>query len=122
MDPFSFLDGRFGGSIFHHSTTMQRGHPLRFRSMTSTPPADRSDRYGQDVLSGDWRRRRVIPTVAAELDMVLEDAASGFCGAIVASDATTVTLEDRHGKRRVFGYQPAGFEQEGKLVTLTPAV
>jgi Protein of unknown function (DUF3097) len=80
------------------------------------------ERYGRDVLSGDWRRRAVVPVVAAEADLVVEDAASGFCGAVVelGSDmaGATVTLEDRHGRRRVFPMLPAAFLLEGAVTTL----
>ena len=43
--------------------------------------------YGHDVLSGDWRRRRVVPEVDAGPDLVVEDAASGFCGAVVGFES-----------------------------------
>lgn len=77
-------------------------------------------RYADDVLTGDWRRKRTIREVTAELDMVLEDAASGFCGAIVELSASALTLESRHGKRRQFPLTPAGFLLEGKAVTILP--
>lgn len=62
------------------------------------------DRYGTDVLAGDWRSagKKPIPTVEAVRDLVLEDAASGFCGAITRLEAQTVELEDYFGKKRVF--------------------
>ena len=62
------------------------------------------DRYGTDVLAGDWRSagKKPIPTVEAVKDLVLEDAASGFCGAITRLEAQTVELEDYFGKKRVF--------------------
>jgi hypothetical protein len=75
--------------------------------------------YGRDVLAGDWRRKKTIPTVPADLDIVVEEAGTGFCGAIVASSKDTVTLEDRRGARRVFPLLPAGFLLDGQLVTLT---
>ncbi|NUT43439.1 MAG: DUF3097 domain-containing protein [Thermoactinospora sp.] len=59
-----------------------------------------------------------IPQVPAELDLVVEDAESGFCGAVVACDKEAVTLEDRFGKRRLFPLAPAAFLLEGKTVTL----
>lgn len=74
--------------------------------------------YGSDVLSGDWRRKRVVPEVEAERDLVVE-LPDGFCGAVVACEKTTVTLEDRHGRRRVFPLAPAGFLLDGQPVTLT---
>lgn len=62
------------------------------------------DRYGADVLAGDWRSagRKPVPTVEAVRDLVLEDAASGFCGAVTRLEAQTVELEDYFGKKRVF--------------------
>lgn len=76
--------------------------------------------YGRDVLSGDWRRpkRGRIPVVPAEPDLVVEDAEGRFCGAVVACDKGTVTLEDRFGRRRVFPLTPAGFLLDGEPVTL----
>src|SRR4051794_41894461 len=46
-----------------------------------------------------------------------------FCGEIVAVDRDlwTLTLEDRHGKRRAFPLGP-GFLLEGRPVVLTPPV
>ena len=76
--------------------------------------------YEDDVLAGNWRRpgKGKIPQVPAELDLVVEDADSGFCGAVVACDKEAVTLEDRFGKRRLFPLAPAAFLLEGKVVTL----
>ncbi|MEU6738455.1 DUF3097 domain-containing protein [Streptosporangium sandarakinum] len=76
--------------------------------------------YERDVLAGDWRRpgRGTIPQVPAEIDLVVEDADGGFCGAVVACDKEAVTLEDRFGRRRVFPLEPAAFLLEGRVVTL----
>ncbi|MFI7634347.1 DUF3097 domain-containing protein [Nonomuraea sp. NPDC049400] len=76
--------------------------------------------YEGDVLAGNWRRpgKGKIPKVPAELDLVVEDADSGFCGAVVACDKEAVTLEDRFGRRRLFPLAPAAFLLEGKPVTL----
>ena len=74
--------------------------------------------YGEDVLKGDWRRRKTVPEVDAERDMVVEDAESGFCGAVVGFELGAVVLEDRHGKRRNFPLSPAAFLLDGKPVTL----
>ena len=70
-----------------------------------------------DVLAGG-RRRRAVPEVPADLDLVVEVAGSDFCGAVVACGKEGVTLEDRHGRRRVFALSPAGFLLEGRTVTL----
>ena len=81
------------------------------------------DRYGNDVLSGDWRapRRGRATEVAAEMDMVLEEVTTDFCGAVVRLDRDlgTVELEDRFGKRRTFPLGP-GFLLEGRPVILRP--
>lgn len=62
------------------------------------------DRYGTDVLATGWKNagRKVVPTVEAVKDLVVEDATTGFCGAITRLEAQTVELEDYFGKKRVF--------------------
>lgn len=74
--------------------------------------------YSPD-LTPQWKRPRAVPEVAAEPDLVVEVAGTDFCGAVVACEAGTVTLEDRFGKRRVFPMEPRGFLLEGAVVTLT---
>jgi hypothetical protein len=83
------------------------------------------DRYGPDVLASDWRtpaRGRATPTEATT-GLVVEEVTADFCGAVVAveRDLGTVTLEDRHGRRRTFPLGP-GFLLEGRPVVLTPPV
>ncbi|MER5642669.1 DUF3097 domain-containing protein [Kitasatospora sp. NPDC002227] len=77
--------------------------------------------YGPD-LTPPWKNQAPAPEIAAERDLVVEEAASGFCGAVVRCEKTaegfTVTLEDRFGKLRVFPMAPRGFLLEGKVVTL----
>jgi hypothetical protein len=80
----------------------------------------RSQNYGRDVLSG--RKQRSVPEVAAEPGLVVEDPASGFCGAVVRLEQGNVVLEDRHGRHRVFPLHPAGFLVDGKPVTLVRPV
>lgn len=63
-------------------------------------------------------RRKAIPQVPAERGAVVEDAASGFCGAVVRVDVREVTLEDRHGRQRVFPLRPAAFLVDGRPATL----
>ncbi len=83
------------------------------------------DRYGDDVLGGDWRRplRGRSTEVAAERGTVVEDAETGWCGAVVrvekAGGVHVVHLEDRHGRTRGFRLGP-GFLVDGSPVTLTP--
>ncbi|MFJ8041532.1 DUF3097 domain-containing protein [Kitasatospora sp. NPDC096147] len=81
----------------------------------------RSKEYGPD-LTPPWKRQQPAPEVAAERDLVVEEAATGYCGAVVRCEKTaegfTVTLEDRHGRQRVFPMVPRGFLLEGRVVTL----
>jgi hypothetical protein len=49
---------------------------------------------------------------------VVEDAAGRFCGAVVLCEKDAVTLEDRHGNRRVFPLGQAAFLLEGEPVML----
>ncbi|WP_258378139.1 DUF3097 domain-containing protein [Curtobacterium sp. MCPF17_047] len=78
------------------------------------------DRYGSDVLSGDWRSRGVqkVRQVPLERDMVLEDPDSGWAGAVVGLEAGNVSLEDWKGRVRAFPFV-GQFLLEGELVTLT---
>ena len=85
----------------------------------------RSRQYGADVLTGGALRRRrpgqrEVPKVEAERGLVVEDSEGRFCGAVVGHEKGAVTLEDRHGKRRVFPLAPAAFLLEGQPVTLIP--
>jgi hypothetical protein len=78
----------------------------------------RSKDYGPDPLTVGWRRPRPVPEIPAEVDLVVEDPESGFCGAVVVVDKDGVTLEDRRGRRRVFPLAPAAFLLDGAPVTL----
>ncbi len=81
----------------------------------------RSREYGPD-LTPPWKKQQPAPEVEAEPDLVVEEAVTGFCGAVVRCEKTaegpTVTLEDRFGKHRVFPMVPRGFLLDGKPVTL----
>jgi len=71
-----------------------------------------------------------VAEVPAEPELVVETADGRFCGAVVAvgravesgEKRDTVTLEDRHGNRRVFPMLPAAFLLDGKPVTLVRPV
>lgn len=71
-----------------------------------------------DPLAAGRPRRPAPPTVVAGPDLVLEEAVSGFCGAVVSATREGVLLEDRHGRRRVFPLRPAGFLIDGEPVTV----
>lgn len=81
----------------------------------------RSRRYDPD-LTPPWKQRRNVPEVSAEPGLVVEEASTGFCGAVIRCEKTaqgpTVTLEDRFGRHRVFPMEPRGFLLEGEVVTL----
>lgn len=81
------------------------------------------DRYGGDIFSGHSRaKKRAVPRVTAERDLVVEDAASGFCGAVVGFDRSYdgefVKLEDARGAVRLFALREAAFLIDGEPVTL----
>lgn len=81
------------------------------------------DRYGSDVLAaGRHPRAASVPEVAGDVDLVVECATTGWCGAVVgwekSSTGWAVVLEDRNGRRRLFPAEPAGFLLEGAPVTL----
>lgn len=85
----------------------------------STP----GDRYGKDVLAqASARKSGTVPSQAAELGIIVEDASSSFVGAVVATGKDGFTLEDREGRRRVFDWLSATMAVEGRLVRLTPPV
>ncbi len=79
-----------------------------------------------DVLSPQAPRRRRVREVDAEPELVVETADGRFCGAVQSVGSAvdggekrdTVTLEDRHGRRRVFPLLPAAFLLDGVPVTL----
>ncbi|MGD8150027.1 DUF3097 domain-containing protein [Ornithinimicrobium sp. Y1694] len=82
------------------------------------------DRYGADVLAGDWRapKRGRAKQVEAETGLVVEDVDTGWCGAIVrvekAGGMRVVHLEDRRGRTKGFPLGP-GFLIDGAPVVLT---
>ncbi|MFI9502980.1 DUF3097 domain-containing protein [Nocardia sp. NPDC052566] len=80
------------------------------------------DRYG-DIFSGHPRAaKRTVPVVTADRDLVVEDAATGFCGAVVGFDRSYdgefVKLEDARGAVRLFAMREAAFLIDGEPVTL----
>ena len=83
-----------------------------------------NDRYGSDVLSGDWRvpPRGRSREVEADTGLVVEDVETGWCGAVVrvekAGGMHVVHLEDRRGRTKGFSLGP-GFLLDGSPVVLT---
>ncbi|MGN6687017.1 MAG: DUF3097 domain-containing protein [Actinomycetales bacterium] len=82
----------------------------------------RSVDYSPD-LTPPWKRKKQLPEVPADLDLVVEETGSGYCGAIVRVEKVggmhVVVLEDRHGRTRSFQLG-AGFLLEGEPVRLVP--
>ena len=80
----------------------------------------RSRQYDPDVLAAGRRRFEPPqrPRVPADPGLVVEDSAGEFCGAVVFCEKDAVTLEDRHGRQRVFPLGPAPFLLDGKPVML----
>jgi hypothetical protein len=78
------------------------------------------DRYGSDVLASDPHYSRTVQSteLAIELGMVVEDAQSGYVGAVVRVEYGRMELEDRHGRRKPFPVGP-GYLVYGKPVILT---
>ena len=78
------------------------------------------DRYGNDVLARDpHERTRVRSTQRpVEVGMVVEDAQSGFVGAVVRIEYGRMDLEDRNGRVRGFPVGP-GYLIDGAPVILT---
>lgn len=76
-----------------------------------------TDRYGTDVLAGGRRRPRSTEH-PAELGLVVEDAQTGYVGAVVRVEYGRVDLEDRHGHVRGFPLGP-GYLLDGRPVILT---
>ena len=78
------------------------------------------DRYGSDVLARDPhqpRRKRSVER-AAEIGIVVEDAATGYVGAVVRVEYGRMELEDRRGRRKPFPIGP-GYLIDGAPVILT---
>ncbi|MDR3360500.1 MAG: DUF3097 domain-containing protein [Bifidobacteriaceae bacterium] len=83
------------------------------------------DRYGRDVLTNDPLKPKLTASskVRAELGLVVEDAETGWVGAVLSVEKSggmlVVALEDRRGRVRSFR-MGAGFLVDGQPVTLIP--
>jgi len=79
-----------------------------------------ADRYGSDILADNpHRARRPRSTERPiEIGMVVEDAQTGFVGAVVRVEYGRMELEDRHGRTKPFPVGP-GYLIDGKPVILT---
>jgi DUF3097, C-terminal domain/DUF3097, N-terminal domain len=78
-----------------------------------------ADRYGTDVLANERKPRK--PRSAeqpVEIGMVVEDAQTGYVGAVVRIEYGRMELEDRNGRTKPFPIGP-GYLIDGKPVILT---
>ncbi|GAC1396767.1 MAG: DUF3097 domain-containing protein [Mycobacterium sp.] len=77
-----------------------------------------ADRYGSDVLANNPHRKPRSTEQPVKLGMVVEDAQTGYVGAVVRVEYGRIELEDRHGRRKPFPIGP-GYLIDGRPVTLT---
>ena len=77
-----------------------------------------ADRYGFDVLADNPHRKPRSTECPVEIGMVVEDAQTGYVGAVVRVEYGRIDLEDRHGKTRGFplgpGYLLRRFWDDGR--------
>ena len=78
-----------------------------------------SDRYGADVLSRNPNAKKRSTELHVEIGMVVEDAQTGYVGAVVRVEFSRIELEDFDGHRRPFPLGP-GYLIDGRPVILTP--
>ena len=79
-----------------------------------------ADRYGSDILADNPHRTRRLRSTEqpVEIGLVVEDAQTGFVGAVVRVEYGRMDLEDRNGRTKPFPVGP-GYLIEGKPVILT---
>jgi Protein of unknown function (DUF3097) len=78
-----------------------------------------ADRYGSDVLANNPHRAKPRSTEQpVEIGLVVEDAQSGYVGAVVCVEYGRMELEDRQGRRKPFPVGP-GYLIDGNPVILT---
>ncbi|MEO6793086.1 MAG: DUF3097 family protein, partial [Mycobacterium sp.] len=78
-----------------------------------------ADRYGTDIFADNPHAARKIRSteVPVALGLVVEDAQSGYVGAVVRVEYGRMDLEDRHGNTRGFPVGP-GYLIDGKPIIL----
>jgi len=104
----------YNGGVHPAGPPGEDGRPAGFVARAH----DYRDRFTAD--GSPVRRRRPVPQIVAESGLVVEDAASGFCGAVTDVNPRELVLEDRDGRRRLFPLRPAAFLVAGVPATLVP--
>jgi len=77
-----------------------------------------ADRYGTDVLASNRHKKSRSAEHPVEIGMVVEDAQTGYVGAVVRIEYGRMELEDRNGRRKPFPIGP-GYLIDGKPAILT---
>jgi hypothetical protein len=77
-----------------------------------------ADRYGSDVLANNPHEKARSTEQPVEIGMVVEDAETGYVGAVVRIEYGRMELEDRRGHRKPFPVGP-GYLIDGRPVILT---
>jgi hypothetical protein len=77
-----------------------------------------ADRYGFDVLADNPHRKPRSTECPIEIGMVVEDAQTGYVGAVVRIEYGRMELEDRRGRRKPFPVGP-GYLIDGRPVILS---
>jgi hypothetical protein len=77
-----------------------------------------ADRYGTDILANNPHRKPRSTELPVEMGMVIEDAQTGYVGAVVRIEYGRMELEDRRGRRKPFPIGP-GYLLDGRPVILT---
>jgi DUF3097 family protein len=77
-----------------------------------------ADRYGSDVLANNPHKKARSTEVPVEIGMVVEDAQTGYVGAVVRIEYGRMELEDSRGRRKPFPVGP-GYLIDGRPVILT---
>ena len=77
----------------------------------------------RDILNelAEAKRGPKYREVVAQMGMIVEDRASGYCGDVVKITFEAVTLRDRRNQFRHFRWKEGGFLVDGKPVTLVRA-
>jgi hypothetical protein len=76
------------------------------------------DRYGTDVLANNPHRKPRSTELPVEMGLVVEDAQTGYVGAVVRIEYGRMELEDSRGRRKPFPVGP-GYLVDGRPVILT---